>query len=107
MKLTDKTLTAFEKWYNLEFEKRNLPYSSGFNISDDSIKFGVYQEFFDSKDIIIQISLYNIDSNNWEILIDYGSFIDGDEYRETHLVSRQEARTEAIKKANKIFNNEV
>ena len=101
MKLTGKCKEDFEKWYSIEFEKRNLPYSQGFDISDNSIKYGVYVDFFDS--VGVNIWDYSTDKNKWyfSILSNF-RFLNNNK---NHFDTRNEARTEAIKKANEIYNN--
>ena len=98
--LTGKCKKDFEKWlYN------NIIYC---NVDDvynwflgvpQSMQYGVYIDFFDSLGIEISISFYS------EIL-DVKSYyqFDIDEYFSKEYKTRSEAREEAIKKANEIYN---
>lgn len=112
MELNNQCLHAFWAWYLLPENKKNYKTGSLFG-KDNAIKvrflamsfterYGVYVDFFDSVGIYPQISFYDFDSNNWQIFIECNK--SEFDYSETHFVSRQEARKEAIKKANEIYN---
>lgn len=93
MKLTGNCKDEFEKWY-----RKNNTHSRWvqFEIAGNSMKFGVYVDFFDSVGILINISPLNfpLDNNFW-------SSVNGKvKYHKT----RPEARTAAIEKANEIHN---
>lgn len=96
MKLTGQAKEDFEKWYKVEYDKSNLPYIDGFNITPLSIRYGVYVDWFDSVGIKIHVIPYN----NGRFFIHVLSDSSG-ESTET----RNEARTKAIEKANEIYNN--
>lgn len=100
MELKGKCKEDFEKWYSIEFENRNLPYKQGFDISDLSIKYGVYVDFFDSKGIYIEIEHYS--SDDWLFKI----FNPTPVFQSTMKEPRQEVRMEAIRKANEIYNKQ-
>jgi hypothetical protein len=98
MQLTGKCKEDFEKWYLIEFEKRSLPYSQGFCLSDNSIQYGVYVDFFDSVGIRLECIYDSYSSNEWYVGINCVS-------QKGSFKLRTDARTEAIKKANEIYNN--
>ena len=95
MKLKDKAKNRFEKWYEVEFEKRNLPYIQGFYISDLSIQWGVYQDFADS----LGIEMYAEKS-----LCREGFVSLTDSYPCGYFNTRTEARADAINKLNERLN---
>ena len=108
MELTGKCKEDFEKWYNESFGEygsddgkmpslNGIPYEcTGFNNYSKSMQYGVFVDFFDTH--IIRIGDYCIIQNE---AIYYESNVNG------YLggwKTRHEARTEAIKKANEIYN---
>lgn len=111
--LTDKCEEDFLIWYQKEFENRNLPYINGFEISDLSIKYGVYVEFFDSVGIIIDVQPFLYYNENVYTSVQFYMasvyFLnvkpeEDDEYSD-EFKTRKEAQEQAIIKADKIFNN--
>ena len=91
MELTDKCKEAFEKW-----NSENNYGAYKFEDFNDSMKYGVYVDFFDSVGIPIS------QSTQIDRLRLYSSFsIKG--VIEMHK-TRNEARKAAIQKANEIFN---
>jgi hypothetical protein len=103
--LTGECKKAFEEWY---YHKSDLPqcydikFDTEFYNLHPSMRWGVYQDFFDSVGIAV-----NANRNYSKCLPKsygyYGS-INCKSVTNT-LKSREQARTEAIKKANEIFNN--
>ena len=87
MKLTDKCKVDFEKWsiknYGLEYDVINL--------LKDSMKYGVYVDYFDSVDKEIAYEILN----------------DEFEYYADKELTLEEARTKAIEKANEIRNEQL
>ena len=70
----------------------------------DAMKFGVYQDFFDVNGIFIQVLFYDFDSHNWQIFIECEK--ESYDYTETHLTTRSEANSQAIKTANNLLNEQ-
>ena len=113
--LTDKCKIDFEKWF-IEEDKDNpikswisedfgLVYlQTPFNKLPDSMKIGVYIDFFDSLGIVIDVGPKSYektrigDGFDWWISKESGSVNDFTPR------TRQEARNEAIIKANNIYN---
>lgn len=108
MELTGKAKEDFNNWYLNHIKSYNDKLISNtdtnyFNLLTDSMKYGVYVDWFDSVGIFIQTTFYDFDSCNWQIFIECEN--QEHDYEETHLTSRQEARLKAIEKANEIYNN--
>lgn len=102
MKLTGKAKEDFEKWLK---DKRHFVISVEedfqaiwFNCSD-SMKYGVYVDWFDSVAIEIYIRFYRENDFKFEIYKRFVRMSDKSPYN-----TRPEARTAAIEKANKIYN---
>jgi hypothetical protein len=112
MKLTNKCKEDFEKW---SLENKVLTKSLGgycvqegvvlveFNKLPDTMKFGVYQDFFDTVGIYIECYIDCIDTYSWNVNI---KTLEVD-YHETHCTSRSDANICAIKQANNIYNERV
>tara|TARA_B100001146_G_C16002290_1_gene357237 strand:+ start:44 stop:337 length:294 start_codon:yes stop_codon:yes gene_type:complete len=96
MELTGKCKEDFEEWMEYTHLNRNTNFFNS-GLTPDSFRWGVLVDFFDSVDIYIVVGLF--DHNNWqfEILQDTTWKID--------FETRTEARKEAIKKANDIYNS--
>jgi len=103
--LTGKAKIEFEKWYIQYAEQTNytmpLTVPNGFYAFHPSMQWGVYVDWLDSVGINIEIepNYYN----GWS----YGVCIasSGGKYEVFNLhKTRHEARTQAIKKANLIYN---
>jgi hypothetical protein len=102
MNLTGKCKEEFEKWLGGNVSDSHEDYCTWikFDLLNNSARYGVYVDFFDSVEIdvlcrnkdgrFISFSAPYYKTNNWHI----------DEHK-----TRQEARIEAIKKANEIYNN--
>ena len=95
MKLTGKCKEDFEKWLYC-----GTPYSYFLELTP-SMQYGVYVDFFDS--VRISLMVYTYDDEKWyvNLLKNNRYLIIGKEMYKT----RQEARTQAIKKANEIYNS--
>ena len=109
MKLTDKAKTEFEKWYSVSIGfKGEVIYLEELYVLPDSMKYGVYVDFFDSVGVRIEVflnwsesgflSIVNGRHANIQVLI---------ENTHTPLKTRPEARTKAIELANEIFNKKT
>ncbi len=116
MKLTYKTLESFENWYIdlywggtwafSDAERLELYKSSIFNTLPESMKFGVYVDFFDSVGIYIEEKI----DTDWDYeRITYYHEIDCNEQLYGTMAheykTRSEARTAAVTKANELYNN--
>jgi hypothetical protein len=117
MKLTGKCKESFEKWFTNQANSNRLifkmfhdriisPLSINYVVSQltDSMKWGVYVDFFDSVGLRIDIdsaSFFGFDilkkcsENGW-----YSAY-----EHESHFNYRSEVRSISIKKANEIFNS--
>tara|TARA_R110000796_G_scaffold161858_6_gene278652 strand:- start:20 stop:316 length:297 start_codon:yes stop_codon:yes gene_type:complete len=97
MKLTDKCLEDFEKWYddNQTYELGDV--FNGFYARDMNMQCGVYVDFFDSVGINIAcyVRAFNI---SWSAYV-------SDSFEGKYFETRQETREQAIEKANEIYNN--
>jgi len=117
MELTGKCKELFEKWLAMDeaffdfaiendddtgiptYEGRYFHYVE-FDYFPESMKFGVYVDFFDF--LQMQIYIKPTMSHKWSVYIDdFGHHILTDYLTAETL---QKARTEAIKKANEIIN---
>ena len=110
MELTGKAKEEFEKWYNNDIKKQthkliHLTDSKYFNLLTDSMQYGVYVDFFDSVGLKIFIEPDKIEMYYLFITPNdcVGTYCIGDNI----FITRQEAREQAIKKANEIFNNRI
>jgi len=98
MELTDKCKVDFEKWYNsnlLTIQGRNI-YCIEIHYIPKNMLYGVYVDFFDENDIQISVRKSVV----------HGYYFVVTDDNENHLPqkTRNESRTEAIKKANEIYN---
>ena len=108
MKLTGKAKVEFEKWFEFDsgckpFMHRNeyvTAIESFYNLPK-SMQCGVYVDFFDS--FGIKISIINISDAYWFVINNVNTTGKKDRY-ECKYMSRPEARTTAIEKANEIYN---
>ncbi len=98
MNLTGKAKEQFEEW----FLDLDICQPEQFWTWYDSMKYGVYVDWFDSVGDF-EISIRTTPDDEFSVYIDRSG---------THLISeylifktRPEARTAAIEKANEIFNN--
>ena len=105
MKLTDKCKTEFEKWWYSKFnpsidgETHHFIVMIGDKFDDltNSMQYGVLVDFFDSVDI--DICIYFGDGGGCEVNIYAKKY-----YALDRNTTRQEAREQAIVKANEIYN---
>ena len=109
MELTDKCKEAFEKWFKNKYLKLDSSFCNKFFnekiFTPDSMRYGVYEDFFDTVGIIVEIQYNYITKLKWSFIIvshkgerilNYtGGFI-----------TRPEARIETIKRANEIYNKD-
>lgn len=104
MKLTGKCKEDFDKWLNLPAltgDVHNFKVIIGlnkFNDLTDSMKYGVYVDFFDSAGINIASEIDSCANDYMYLSVVNFKTIDAHE-------SRQEARIAAIEKANELYNN--
>lgn len=123
MKLTGKCKTDFEKWYKAKQHKPNFLKDEWLDsccawfystILSDSMRYGVYVDFFVSKCIHINIThdtykdgvnilfqVFEYDNTSYDNWSDNSTGLYGDNGDYT----LQEAREQAIIKANEIYNN--
>ncbi len=109
MKLTGKCKTEFENWFQLDFEGWKIKcQESQINLemffeAPFSMQYGVYVDFFDSIRIYVMTGKnYNKKLYGYSILFKANHYNQIRKYRTKH-----KARTEAIKKANEIYNNKL
>ena len=103
MTLTDKCKQDFEKWLIHEFTAHQYLRDWLFHKLPFSMQYGVYVDFFDSKGIIISLGyayFFDEEMFSWVITIGLDEVYSGDEDE------RHEAREEAIKQANEIYNKQ-
>ena len=100
MELTGKCKEEFEERY----ESLDIPhyyFNVEFKDFPFSMQYGVYVDFFDSVNIEIEIHNRKDYLEGWRFFIrPCNIIIENDEFK-----TRQEAQTEAIKKANEIYNS--
>ena len=110
MKLTGKCKEDFEKWFEPPLkENEKDPWGialygsmvAEFYSLTESMQYGVYVDFFDS--VGIKISIRNISDAYWFVINNVNTEGKKDRY-EGRYMSRPEARTKAIEKANEIYN---
>ncbi len=108
MELTGKCKKAFEKWL-LIWLKENIAWDCENPTKEDvnhfykfpfSMQFGVLVDYFISVDLLINI--YGLDVFRYKLWDGEKLMVYGKDKRFNKI---QEARTEAIKKANEIFNS--
>lgn len=109
MKLTGKCKEDFEKWllrgdyHDLIIDALNLTVANSitksFHELPDSMKYGVYVDWFDS--VGINVLMFTQDSENFYTnLLKKGRYL----IRVGGFKTRPEARTAAINKANSLYN---
>ncbi|MCP4053732.1 MAG: hypothetical protein GY739_11835 [Mesoflavibacter sp.] len=121
MKLTGKAKIEFEKWlidsHDTSHNKNVLNGKIGQSFSEcfykltESMQYGVLIDFFDSVGIIIDTQPFmDYDEHVYTNIINWSAIVIvlNKEPKEGNYIhdikTRQEARTEAIKKANEIYN---
>lgn len=105
MKLTEKCKEDFEVYFLERFEMEKWSdLKPCFYCLDNSLKYGVYVDFFDSVGLTLLINTETYDCW-WSTILEEDKM---SPYFEScapiETTSRKEARTEAIKKANEIYN---
>ncbi len=100
MELTGKCKKDFEKWLS-DWKIDNRMGHFGFQYLHDSMQWGVYVDFFDSVNYNIGLIPHWLNNNT----VDKWYFDLNDCIYKDYANTRQEARTEAIKKANEIYNS--
>ena len=111
MKLTDKCKVDFEKWFSIDLENEtNLTAKQVEFCRKDkidmfyrlynSMKYGVYVDFFDSVENKTKVRILPRVSRGFDCY-----FTELKECLQLHD-TRPEARTKAIEKANEIYNSE-
>ena len=111
MKLTNKALKDFEEWCNEEqtFDLGNLYF--GFYSLDVPMQIGVYELFFDTKWLTIDVNpVYGTLESDFNVAFWSFSVVSacGDaEFADVDSKSRLEAYKLAIEKANEIYNGRV
>ena len=110
MKLTDKCKVDFEKWFwvnpenNIGLKKEQLLIVKKAQLKifydlTNSMKYGVYVDYFDSVNLPININCYG-NGESWQYDIATLPMI-------YDANSREEARDKAIEKANEIRNEQL
>jgi len=100
MELTGKCKKDFFKWFQSK-SQTHYRLKEWFEDLDNSMQYGVYVDFFDEKSNLGIIQNVTEKMFYWKVKILKDSKIKGySDFEET----RPEARTEAIKKANEIYN---
>ena len=109
MKLTGKCKEDFEKWFYInDGIKQSMAQFSDLTLYaflqlPQSMQYGVYVDFFDSVDIYITDAyLDNLFKNRYYYEV---AALDGETIIEARSEVRIEVRIEAIKQANKIYND--
>lgn len=114
MKLTNKCLKDFEKWWieNRSFDVWTTN-NDKYNIDDFfclnfSMQYGVLIDFFDS--VGLEIQIYVGQFGGWDIVIynesDNKYVHKKDSLNDNTVETRQEAREQSIIKANEIYNKQ-
>lgn len=104
--LTGKCKESCEKWLEETMYRDSHPLTklclNNFYVLPFSMKIGVFEDFFDS--VGLSINIESIKFHEWYYYVcplkKYGSY----QIEDNRRSSRQEARQAAIKKANEIFN---
>ena len=106
MKLTGKCKVDFEAYRLKELRHTECELRGScctiWEYLDDSMRYGVYVDFFDS--VGIRISIRNIGASYWYV-INYPNLLGLKDRHESKYKERPEARTTAIEKANEIYNS--
>jgi len=103
-----KAKEKFKEWYLVWIRKKRPDY---LKFNDDSIwrkwlrkpdaeKWGVYLEFFDSEGIVIEVLSEDLYGKKWYFIINNFDY-------ELYLPTRQQAQTEAVKKAMEILEERL
>ena len=95
MILTGKCKKDFFEWFQSK-SKTHYRLKEWFEDLDDSMQYGVLVDFFESKDLCIEICKMHLSK--------YYYWMINDGAEENRFNSRKEARTAVIKKADEIYN---
>lgn len=99
--LTGKCKEDFENWFSIEYATEDVV--ENLYMRSFSMAYGVYVDFFDS------VGVWISDLTSWHgsELESFGWFVTtkNKPLASTNVSTRQEARAEAIRKANEIYNN--
>lgn len=122
MELTDKTKIEFEEWYieyiyNLREDYQKYVHQqilSKFYREIDSMKYGVYEDYFDSVGVYTDVQpILNYDEDGYTDIdhfianvFNIGQWVEYD-IELNMFETRLEARTAAIEKANEIRNEQL
>ena len=98
MELTGKCQEKFKQFCSTEYGMKRIQAQSDFYILAESMRYGVYVDFFDTVDIGISVNQYN--NTYWYDIQSTFNRYDCDEVN-----TRTEARAASIEKANEIYNN--
>lgn len=109
--LTGDCKKDFNKWFKENSEYWNISRTQESLIDwlesmPMSMKFGVYQDFFDSKKLSTKIYEPDINCTKWG----YGIVYESNLYRGkggTDSISRLDARINAIKSSNEVYNDRL
>ena len=108
MELTGKCKEDFEKWYFKYQTKYKMTANKKleldtFNVSKNNMKFGVYVDFFDSKDIVIDLPPIQEPTMGGTKTHGFKVYMRG--FKQSHtILTRLTARIKAVEKANEIYN---
>ena len=110
MELTGKAKVDFEKWFDDTHKHTMLLWgesveNTGFYELTDSMKYGVYVDWFDS--VGVEIIMKEVRSSTPNTNTIYRAVINGSINTGSWKKSRPEARTAAITKATELYNNRV
>jgi hypothetical protein len=118
MKLTGKAQEEFKKWLNTqkyglvwrpkhERHAHIIPQEEYFNKLPQSMKWGVYVDFFDSQGIHFACYASLGDKNVFEYSYMFDAHCVQDQFVGEYFKTRDEARKSAIEQANKILNEKL
>ena len=115
MKLTGKCKEEFENWFIENYENygfvsiwsklaNHYPQSTDFYDLPESMQIGVYEDYFDSVGVIIEIEADYF--NGWNFM-GFVTTRKGDYKKTIDYKNRLKVRVEAIEKANEIRNEHL
>jgi hypothetical protein len=105
MKLTGKCKENFEKWFKGSKNFLLIDEYDFYSGSTPSMQYGVYVDFFDSVGVYLTIDNYYHRKRTPKVYYEFG-YDTGNNWIaiKTQFKTRQEAREQAIIKANEIYN---
>ena len=114
MELTGKCKEEFLKWYKDVFSIKEDIHDDGnsLNYMPHSMRYGVYVDYFDSVGIMLFVKSVGFVKDCKDLVNYYFVITDIERkhinnYLESRVETRQQARTEAIKKANELRNEQL